>query len=161
MGDFATKVIVGNIVLRPGIIKQFLVKSHYFLIYDPKEEKLTLNANHGGVGQTLFEVRNVSYESAVKLAEGLGLKGRDENPLIWSKWNPILQLHHDGSEDAEALRMEMLRLGIPHTICHDSKVLGLVADQGIHEPPSWTITQMLEIIRKTTERYKEQLTTIP
>ena len=161
MSDFRNEVLVGNVVLYPEIIRQFLIKSHYFLTYDPKENKLTLNANHGGGGLVLFEIRNIPYESAAKLAEGLGLIGDGESPLEWSKWNPILSLHHDCSEDAETLRMEMLRLGIPHITYNASTVLSLEDGQYTYNSPDWTIPQMLEIIQKTAERCKEQLATTP
>lgn len=163
MSDFRKKVLIGNIVLCPDIIKQYLIKSHYFLVYNSQGEKLTLNANHGRGGEVLFEIRNVSYESACKLAEGLGLKCDSSNELscVWSKWNPILILSHDGSADAETLRMELLKLGIPHIIYSRSETLALSNGQGIHKSPAWTVQQMLEIIQEVATRCEEQLSTKP
>ena len=166
MSDFRSKVVVGNLVINPAILRKYLLKSHYFLVYKPETETMTLNANHNSGGEVLFEIRNVSYENTVKFAEGLGLGGDGdygENPVIWSKWNPILELNHDGSEDAESLKMEMLRLGIPHIVHPKARVLGLITNNGQHrhEPPLWTIAKLLQIIRETAERYKENLSTTP
>lgn len=161
MSDLVTRVIVGNVVLYPGNIKQYLAKSCYFLLYDPEGEKLTLNANHGGGGQILFEIRNASHESAVKLAEGLGLEADGESPVMWSKWNPVLRLHHDGNADTETLRLEMLRLGIPHTIRRDSKVLGLQDGQHLYQLPLWTPALMLQFIREIAKKYEKELATAP
>lgn len=161
MSDFRNKVLVGNTVLYPKIIRRYLMKSHYFLCYDPKEEKLTLNVNHGFGGQVLLEIRQVSYESAAKLAEGLGLKGDGEAPLNWDAWNPILHLYHDGSNDAETLHVEMLKLSVPHTVHRGCETLGLGNGQGMHQPPQWSAAQMLQIIRETAEKYKDQLATTP
>lgn len=160
MKEFENRVIIGDIILFPKIIREFLVKSHYFLTYDPGTENLKLNVNHGSGGQVLFEIRRISYESVTKLAKDLGLKGESEAPLIWEKWNPILCLHHDGSKEAEMLRVEMLKLGVPHTV-HQCEVFGLTDGQCLYESPMWSVKKILQIIRKVAKRYKESLTTKP
>lgn len=162
MENFKTNVLIGTVLFNPGIIRQYLKKSHYFLTYDPNKETLTLTVNHGFGGQNLFEVRNASHENAKKLAEGLGLTADDktESPLIWGKWNPVLRLYHDGTADAEMLHTEMLRLEIPHTIL-TSDSIGLADSRGLHKPPLWTVPQMLQIIKETAEHYKNELTGTP
>jgi hypothetical protein len=87
MSDFRKKVLVGNIVLHPDIIQQFLIKADYNLLYDTPKDKLTLIVGEGGFDEkVLFEIRNVPHESALKLAEGLGLKHISSNELlcVWS-----------------------------------------------------------------------------
>ena len=109
------KILVGNITIYPEKLKRYLLKSHYFMDYSEKENRVELFANHGRGGEPLFIINNIPYESAAKLAEGLGLKADGEYPTNWGKWNPVLQLNHDGSIEAESLRVELLRLGVPHT----------------------------------------------
>ena len=161
MTDFRNRVLVGNIVIFPNVVRECLAKSYYFLIYVLEEESLTLSVNDGSGGKVLFEIRNVPYESAVKLAEGLGLKGDGASPLSWGKWNPTLRLYHDGSEKAELLRTEMLKLGIPHRIFWGSYPLALTSGQGKMSSPAWTPEQMMEEIRNVAKRYKELLETTP
>ncbi len=160
MNDFQNKVLIGNVTLYPEVIKQQLRKSYYFLTYDPEKEKLTLTANHGRGGENLFEIRNVPYESAAKLAYGLGLKGEGKTPLTWLKWNPILFLYHDGSEDAHAVCIEILKLGIPY-LQFPSPTLALSDGHGKYQPPMWSVEKILDIVRKTAERYKDALNSKP
>ena len=164
MTDFQDKVIAGNVVLYPKVLREFLTKSRYFLRYEPEEEELILMADHDQASRVLFVMRNVSYETAVKIAVDLGLTAKENRyntPTIWTKWNPILRLCHDGSEDAEILRLEMLKLGIPHIVRRNEEVLCLINDRGAHRSPAWTAEKMLEIARETAETYKEQLSTTP
>lgn len=161
MQNFNKKVVVGNIMMRPDILRKYLAKSHYFMKYDTDKEMLEFNANHGAGGETLFEIRNVSYESAIKLAEGLGLKGDGASPLHWGKWNPVMHLNHDGSEDAEQIRLELLRLNIPHTVAKESGVLALTFHPYTYQAPHYDVVKMLEAIRDTAEAYKDHLNTTP
>ena len=158
MENFERKVVVGNLGIYPDVLREFLVKSEYLLNYDPETEKITLRVNHSHGSRVIFEIRNVSYENAVKLAERLGLKSdRDsETPLIWSKWHPVLNLEHDGSKGAEEVRVEMLRLGVAHNVYYNARRLALIIKGWIHEPPSWTVDQMLDIIRETAKRDKDE-----
>ena len=169
MSDSLARVIVGNIAINPSVVREFLKKSHYFMTYKPETETIVLTANHGNGGVDLLSVRNASYENAVKLAEGLGLlsDGRT-TPLMWSKWNPIYRLSYDGSEDAERLRMEMLRLELPVIV----RAGGYYSVRGekswawengcyIYMPPMWTVDMVIDEIRKDAARYKEQLASKP
>ncbi len=158
MENFERKVVVGNLAMYPETLREFLIKSDYSLHYDPETEKLVLHACHGHGDRDLFEIRNVSYESAVRMAEGLGLKSdRDsDTPLIWSKWHPVLHLDHDGSEDAEKVRMEMLRLGVAHNVYYNEPWFALHVKGLIHRSPSWSANQMLDIIREIAERDKDE-----
>lgn len=155
--DFKGKVLIGNIVLYPAIIREFLKKSHYYLTYEPEYERLTLNANHGFGGRRLFEIRNASYESAAKLADQLGLAGDGEYPTTWTKWNPIFHLHHDGSDRAKQLHSIMNDLGLPHTI-HDSATLRLMFGNFRYEGD---FEAMVEVIREQAVLHAEALASTP
>lgn len=164
MNHFQNRVIVGSTVLYPKVLRQFFRKSRYYLRYESEEGELILIADHDQVNRILFEMKDVSYESAVKVAADLGLtakENKDNTPTVWTKWNPILQLWHDGSEDAEILRVEMLKLGIPHNIRRNEEKLCIINDRGAYKSPIWTADKLLEIIRETAERYKEELSTTP
>ncbi|MBI3633692.1 MAG: hypothetical protein HY226_05380 [Candidatus Vogelbacteria bacterium] len=150
-----SSVLCGNVVINTENLRDSLKKQEYYMYY---EDKVTINTNSG---RLLFKLSNVPYESAVKLAEGLGLKGGGNYPTYWSKWNPSLSLDHDGSADADLLWMEMLKLGIPHKIHRGKEKLVLYADQGAHDMPMWSTEAMLKIIRDNAERYQEQLTSTP
>ncbi|MBI3633141.1 MAG: hypothetical protein HY226_02510 [Candidatus Vogelbacteria bacterium] len=152
-------VLCGNIVINTENLRVSLKKQEYYMYYEEDKNKVTINTDSG---RLLFELSNIPYESAAKLAEGLGLKGRSEpTPTTWSKWNPSLSLDHDGSADADLLWMEMLKLGIPHKIHRGKERLVLYANQGGHDRPMWSIEKMLKIIRDDAERYQEQLTSTP
>ncbi|MDB5194750.1 MAG: hypothetical protein JWN50_764 [Parcubacteria group bacterium] len=161
MGTENSKVILGSVVFYPAVIKNFLKKSHYFMHYDAETEVLRLHANHGNGGEALFEARNVSPESARILAEELGLKRHDEKSNSWGKWNPLLCLYHDGSEDAERVRMETLKLGIPCRVVYDSTFIGLTNQSGLHKPPMWSIESLVKIVGETAQKYEVQLATLP
>ena len=165
MSDLTSRIIVGNIVIYP-VLRQFLIKSHYFMSYDPETEKITFRANHNRGGEDLFQIRNASYENAVKLANELGLKSIEEKELNWSKWNPIYDLYYDKSEDSEKIRTEMLKLGLPFRVLMPRYVNGentwaWSTGGYIYSPPMWTVDQVLDQIRKESEMYKEQLGTTP
>src|SRR3989344_7091574 len=171
MSDSLARVIVGNIAINPSVVREFLKKSHYFMTYKPETETIVLTANHGNGRVDLLSVRNASYENAVKLAEGFGLlsDGRT-TPLMWSKWNPIYRLSYDGSEDAERLRMEMLRLELPLIVdrggyynadAPEKKSWAWQDSRCVYLPPMWTVDMVIDEIRKDAARYKEQLASKP
>lgn len=158
--DFESAVLVGNTVFYPTIIRAALKKLHYFLLYLPDLEKAILKSNSGKVAGSLFEIRGISYESAVKLAEGLGLKGDGATPTIWRKCNPFLRLHHDGSDKAEEVRLELLRLGIPHQV-EQARDLALQDSNYVYKDPNFPVDRLKEIIRNTAEHHREELETTP
>ncbi len=152
------KLVIGNAVIDARSLRDFLIKSHYWLTFEPKDGTIRLSANHNAGGVCLLEVRNASHENAVRLAEELGLKSDGRDPAVsWTKWNPVLELDHDGSESAERLRIEMLRLGIPFRLVSGCRELALIANQGRHTPPMWSEEAMLGVIRKTAADYADQL----
>jgi hypothetical protein len=159
----STQVLVGNILLNPHVIRRFLKKSHYYASYSKDRETLKFMANHGDGGVMLFEIRNISYESAKKLVEGLGLKNnhRDETPLEWSRWNPIYRLGSDGGEESWSVRMKLLELGLPF---NESAVdLGKSYLAGIdrYVIAEWGAEKICKQLEEDAERYKDCLATIP
>jgi hypothetical protein len=159
--EFPKKVIIGNAVVYPAQLRNFLVKSHYYLIYEPDKEKLTLYANHDTGGQALFELRNASYESAVKMAQELGLdESQGKYPLMWTKWNPILSVHDNGSEESEKIKMEVLRLGMPHINFRGEKI-GFSFGTNYYGPPSYTLSGLIKELNNIAQRYRKQLDTKP
>jgi len=164
MENSLSATVVGNVEIFGKTLRNFLQKSHYYLFYKPETRTAKLYVNHIGGGKPLVVFHNVGYEVARKFAENLGLLPDDEKkdkPLFWAKWNPVLALFHDGSSDAEALRMEMLRLGIPHVVHRDCPEFSLRDSGSIYKKPSWTSEKIMEFVREIAERYKEQLTTAP
>jgi len=150
-------VIVGNVVIYPALAK-FLKRSHYYMKYDQETERITLSVNDGDGGRCLLEVRNASHENAIKLAKELGLKSSDRDPehaCFWHKYSEVLHLYHDRSEDAEWLRIEIFKLGIPCRVREIAKSpWALHMGQGSYKPPMWTAAKVVEEIR---ERNKEHV----
>ena len=162
MADLLVRVIVGNIVFHPEVLRDFLKKSHYFMLYKAETETIIFKANDDSGGREIFSIRNASYENAAKLAVGLGLTGDGVRPyLCWTKWNPSYKLDHDGSEDAEKLRMEMLSLGMPFKLHKTSKEWSWNNGRGVYQSPMWTVGKVLVEIRKEAELYKKQLDSKP
>jgi len=160
MKKFREGVLVGNLAIYPDILRKFLKKSYYFLIYDADNEIAELKVNHRVGGETIFEIRNISYENAAKLALRLGLESKDDNTLIWHKWNPVCRLYDDGSQDAESLKILMFQRNIPCVIV-ESKELGWTAGDGVYKPVDWSVEEIREKIEELAERYQEALTTSP
>jgi hypothetical protein len=152
------EVIIGNVKIYPNVLRNFLKKSHYFFTYDDKTDTAELFVNHGAGGKELMVFKDVDYVVVKKFAEELGLKSDDDEkkPSSWHKWNPILELYDDGSEEAEDLRVMMLKLGVPHNIIEHSK-FG-IADSGRFYDESHDLKLL---IKETADRYKEQLSTLP
>jgi len=161
--DPLARVIVGNVVIYPATLRQFLKKSHYFMTYHPDTERITFEANHWYGGVILFEIRNASHENAQKLATELGLASDSPKSCHWGKYNPVLNLQHNGSPEAEQLRVEMLRLSVPFVVVKTdgTEPFALTNGQGMHKSPMWNVESMLKIIRDTAERHKDQLATTP
>src|SRR3989338_285367 len=143
-------IIVGNIVIYPALAK-FLKRSHYYMKYDQEEERITFSVNDGDGGRCLFEVRNASHENALKLAKELVLKSLDRDPehaCFWSKYYEVLHLFHDGSEEAEWLRIEIFKLGIACRVRKTSRIWALHMGQYSYGPTMWTAAQALEEIKR-------------
>ena len=169
MADLLSRVIIGNMVIHASTLRKFFKKSHYYMSYKPEKMLISFHANDGDGGLTLFEIRSASYESAVKLAQELGLSSNMEMPTLWTKWNPIYSLWHDGSNDAEKLRVEMLRLGMPFHLFKNSQrtdtngvaYWGWSPGETVYTPPSFNTESVLKIIHEEAERYKELLASTP
>ncbi len=146
------RIIVGNVVIYPALA-EFLKRSHYFMKYDPEKEMITLSVNDGDGGKDLIEIRNASHENALKLAKELGWKTRNTDKdyaCSWSKYYEVLHLYHNGSEEAEWLRVEIFKLGIPCRVREmvTEKPWALHMGQGSYKPPMWTAKKVLEEIRE-------------
>src|SRR3989344_576440 len=164
MGPYKNlEVIVGNIRFNPHALRQFLKKSHYWLTYKPVEEIFTLEVNDGWGGMKLFEVKNASHEKAEKFAILLGLAPEEREDNLWSKFNPTVYLNNDGSEDAEKIRMELLKLGIPfrETCLKSSQGWRFQSQMYEYAGPSYTSDDVIDIIRGIAERDKKELETLP
>ncbi len=151
-------VIVGNVVIHPALA-EFLKRSHYFMSYEPDKETITLSVNDGDGGKNLIEIRNASHENALKLAKELGLKTRNldqDHACSWSKYYEVLHLYHDGSDDAEWLRVEIFKLGIPCRVRKNAilKSWDLVMGQYSYKPPMWTVQKTLEQIKLYNKEYE-------
>jgi hypothetical protein len=141
------RVIVGNVVIHPTLT-EFLKRSCYYLKYDQDKETIILSANDGYGGKTLMEIRNASHENAKKLAKNLGMESPGTS-CFWSKYSEVLHLLHDGSEEAEWLRIEIFKLGIPCRVMKSANVKGwrLQMGQGSYGPPMWTAKKVLVEIK--------------
>lgn len=151
------RVIVGNVVIYPALA-EFLKRSHYFMKYDPDKETITLSVNDGDGGRDLIQIRHASYENAVKFASNLGLKSPGPS-CFWSKYCEVLHLYHNGSEEAEWLRIEIFKLGIP---CRVRKMVtekpwALHMGQGSYKPPMWTAAKVVEEIKRWNKDYQPSL----
>ena len=122
--------------------------------YDMEKETITFSVNDGEGGLNLIEIRNASHENAVKLAKELGLKTSNtdqEHACSWGKYYEVLRLYHDGSTEAEWLRIEIFKLGIPCRVREIAKIAkeswALSMCQGCYKPPMWTAAKVLEEIK--------------
>ena len=165
MSDFVDTLVSGDFTAYGRIISKYLVRAgNLFLNYDPKTATMKLWANDGGGGETIFEVRNISYASVAQFAKDLDFKSDTDgsDPTGWNRCYPLPRLHHDGSEEAERLRMEFLRLEIPVKIVRDSKtcvldkpVSGMVYrhELGI----MWSVENLLGVVREIADQWKDVL----
>ena len=92
-------VLCGNIKICAHNLRNVLKKGEYALYYDEKTNKAELRTT----GFILLEISNIPHESALKLAEDLGLTNDSKDPTYWTKWNPHLHLEHNGSVEADLL----------------------------------------------------------
>ena len=152
-------IIVGNVKINTSNLKNVLKKFHYWLHYDTETNMAKLSVNDGRGGKKLIILKDVDYVIVKKFAEGLGLKDDDNSPIptFWNKWNPILNLHYDGSEEAEKLRLKMLKLGMPCRVIENSKTLG-ISDSGFFYDDSHDLRRLIE---ERVTLYKKQLSTVP
>lgn len=170
MNDWKNGVLIGNLAISPHVLRQFLKKSCYFMTYDPDKETILFCANDGGGGQNILEIHNASHENAVKLAVGLGLEDNRDNHKLdevchWSKWNPKLELGYDDSPEAEELKIEILRFGIPHRIIKSKETYFLIYHiSGVSyrmESPSYSKQQMVSKIREVAIDNSTTLSSTP
>ncbi len=156
------KLLIGNVVLNPEIIKNFLKKSCYWISFDEKENTMKLCASHLRGGEILFSISNCSYIQAKEFSELLGLKN-ENGEHYWGKWNPIYELDDDGSEDAEKIKICAFKLGIPlivRPVSEDKKWAFYHSDR-MQKPPDWSVEKIIEQLNEWAVLYKESLSTIP
>jgi len=150
-----TSSTVGNFTIEPGMLRRVLKTSNYFLDYDSKERMITFWTDDGSGGKVIFELTNASHENAEKIAIALGMKREGSNQVSWCISNPHFVLHHDGSDDAKALRAELLELDIPHDVVKSEELALEDGCTGIYKRSnSFNQAYMLDMIRKCAERFK-------
>lgn len=159
-----SQVLVGNILINPEVLRSVLKKTHYYARYEQDKDLLIFAVTDDGGGEMVFQIRNISYESARKLAEGLGLRAtvNQEEECCWAKWNPVYKLFHDGSLEAEEIRMEALRLELPlrvKKIAPDKA--WLFYDEVSQYSGTRAKDRVIEILREQAERYAGNLSTTP
>jgi len=129
--DISQVVVGGIVIFNPNVLGEILSDSCFFMRYKVEDRSLEFFHNNGDGGRTIFVIEGISHESAAKLARGAGLKAgdkeNDELDCFWEKSMPIIHLYHDGSEDAEKIRLEACRLNLK---CRVKKIS--------HEP--WFLT---------------------
>jgi hypothetical protein len=156
------KIIVGNVAIQARNLRQFLKKSHYWLTYHDDREAAELWANHNAGGEMLMELRNCSYESAARLATELGLEAdaSREQPLEWSKWNPLVTVHHDGSDAAISLHRMAATLGLPvRTV--EARECGLTCGNGLYSLGMFSLEKLLDLLHEWADQYRKQLDSEP
>ncbi|MBI4160557.1 MAG: hypothetical protein HY506_01470 [Candidatus Yanofskybacteria bacterium] len=163
MYDPQRATVVGNIIINGPELRNFLKKSHYFLTWDRNTHTITLEANHFYGGVVLFKIKDASHAEAKNLAAELGLEGAGDDASIWCKWNPIFCLEHNGSAEAEELRVEMLKLGIPCIVreVRPDSTYALRSNQSLFRSDMWSQLGLLLMIREAAARYRGNLKTIP
>lgn len=115
MSNLSNVIVGGPVVFNPNVLGDVLKGSCFYMRYDEKDQSAELFHNHGeSGGRTILLIKNVSHESVAKLAKDMGLKSDRESDFccFWSKSIPIIHLYHDGSEDAEKIRLEACRLNM-------------------------------------------------
>ena len=160
MEDSRNYILLGNMRLSADTLRRYLKKSHYWLRYDFKTARIELWANHGHGGEIIIEAENVPFGTAERFAKELGLD-KEGSRRSWYKWNPVVTLRFDGSDDAAELRRELLELGIPFHQYQSNEGWEFCDGQGAYSPPMWTKDKVLEEIRKISSRYHESLSTTP
>jgi len=161
-----SKMILHNVAIDIAVLRQFLIKSHYFMSYDPVKETVKLSVNDGGGGEGILEIRDASWEAAQRLAELLGLKPTDDmpNPTSWSRYIPTLKICHDGSPLADMVEQKLYRSKIPFKVVRNCPEFEFGSDgrytiaayglEGLKE-------EVLRQIAEIEERYKNVLDTKP
>lgn len=157
----AHKLLIGNIVVYPEVIKNFLKKSHYWITFNEEKNTMELWANHLRGGELLLSINNCSYTQVKEFAELLGFK--KDSGDSWSKWNPIYKLDDNGSEDAEKIKICAFKLGIPLVVYEISKKekWAFYRDNYVQRPPDWPVEKIIEELKEWAILYKESLSTIP
>ena len=157
------KVMVGNVSIYPDVLRRMLKKSTYYLTYCEKTDEARFSTD--GSDGDIFVLKNIPYESAKRLAEELGLSilGGNEigSPHHWMKHIPSVTLRHDGSVDADALLLEIVKLGLPYKLELDSTEIALIDCGTLYRSGGWTHEKMLEKVRKLATQYRAQLDTAP
>ena len=158
MENFEEDVLVGNFLIKPQILRQILKKACYGLTFDPKKETLVFEMTENG-GKKIFELRNVSYENAKKLAEGLGLTpGRSRT--VWSKYNPKLTIFDNGCKEAQILKTEIVNLKIPLEVW-EGDIFSLLNGNIQYDFPMWSLKKLIDLVRDVAERNVDELNSLP
>jgi len=152
-------VLIGNVKIYLVSLKETLIKETYCLNYDEPTATVKLTTDGGRV---IFEFSNVPYESAAKLAEGLGLRLWQElaKSTSWIRPVPKIYLDHDSSKDAEDLKQLALSFNIPLRVSQSTE-LRISTNGYVYTSPMWSMEQMRKIILDTAERDKDVLMTKP
>lgn len=129
------RVLVGHIEFFTSAVRRCLVETSFYMYYDAQTDEVRFTAPDVGL---LFQLKNISLESATRLAEGLGLKKEPEAPthlgvvaqfVSWGRYVPPIHkmaLWHDGSKEADEVLLELVKLGVPHELKLGSEKFELI-----------------------------------
>ena len=142
-------IVGGPVVFNSEELGKILKDSCFHLSYDLENQQAELWSNDGGGGRVILVIKNLSHESAAKLAGGMGLEGGpDKGCCFWGKFVPIIELCHDGSEAADTIKLEAFKLNI---VCKVRKTRGHWAVNHMqfqYSLPYWPLEKVLEEMKK-------------
>ena len=147
MSKLSDVIVGGPVIFNPAFLGEVLKGSCFYMSYNSKELSAELFHNTGQTGgRIMMIIKNMSHESAVKLAKGMGLKPDREGGdcCFWSRSVPIIHLYHDGSEDAEKIRLEACRLNIECiTVKINKRPWYLINGMYRYDPTTWPADKLI------------------
>ncbi|MDP3963084.1 MAG: hypothetical protein Q8Q39_01165 [bacterium] len=156
-----TMKLGGPIEINAIGLRDMLGRVPHWVKFDSKTHRIEFWKNAGGGGVLVLAIENASHENAARLAQELGLKGEGSSPTSWSRWYPHVTLCHDGSEGADRLHDEILRLGIPLHLARGCQSLELCDGQYRYTQPMWPAEKIISAVKELAERWRKQLDAAP
>lgn len=148
------RILKGDFTVFPELLSDYLKRFEYEMVLGQNDTLTFSVVRPGEYPTTLLTLEKVPQETAEKFATLMGLVFKyppepDNYTPHWKSPIPVVQLWHNGTEDADRILLELVKLDLPYFVWKDCGLLHVHVQFGNNDSNglSEAVALIIEAIR--------------